>query len=110
MLSLWLLCVTALVIGTCALFVAFHSSGRALHKRLSELSQRCSDLEAAQESVQGRLKSFSLRISNQSRLKSPSPEDSESDTPKTEAAKDEWQRRMNLKIARGEVSALPRRR
>lgn len=92
------LSLTALLTGTCALFVALRSSDRALRKQLSELSLRFSDYETALESFQGRLKSMGVQIRNKERAKSPSVDEPETTFGQTEREKDEWQRQMNRQL------------
>lgn len=99
-LPMWLLSISALLLATAALIVALRSSDRSLYKRFAELLTRTSELESALESVQGRVKSLSVRMSLVGRAK---PADPELSTPTTDAEKDEWQRRMNLKLALGQI-------
>lgn len=99
MLLTWLLSAMALAGSIIALVVALRSSDRSLLKRYVELSTRFSELEAAAEAQQGKLRSMSVRLSSVVR-KNPASADATPETgPMTESQKDEWQRRTNREIA-----------
>jgi len=92
-----------LSLSIAALFAALRSSGRTLSRRLDELSTRFSAVEDHCEAQTSRIKSIRAQVNAANASRSANREPPEL-TPETiEAQKDEWQRRTNLAIARGEL-------
>jgi hypothetical protein len=99
-LATWLLSCLALGASIVALRVALRSSERSHLKRLSELSERFTELDEMQTSHSAALKRLNSRISMQTlREKRANNGESDQSTSMTEADKDEWQRKMNLQLA-----------
>jgi hypothetical protein len=114
---LWSLTLASLCLSTCAVIAAFRTSDRSLLKRLREHSERLDELAQDHETLRlalqretARNNMRSLRLSRKA-TEHDAPEDYNGSSPglDPEAAKDEWTRKTNLALARGDIKPFWRK-
>lgn len=95
-----LLSTLGLLLSIVALLAASRTSAHSLGRRLTVLSERISDLEAAQEANHSRIKSIRAQVHAAGTSRKANNEVPELTSGTTEAEKDRWQREANIAIAR----------
>lgn len=118
--ALWSLTLASLCLSICAACVAFRTSARSLLKRLKEHSEHLEELAQDHETLRQALHRETARNNMRSlrqrrkATESDAPEEAHPDGNSgsfgtSEAGKDEWTRKANLAIARGEYKPFWRK-